>query len=314
MRRVFFCTDLHGSEVCFRKFLHAGKAYEADVVIMGGDCTGKMLIPMVSDGNGGYTCEWLGKTLHIATPEELADQEKAISNNGLYPVRMTPEELARLESDPDRLSSLFHEVMLERLRSWMRLAEERLRDSGLEVIFVPGNDDEFGVDDVLTQSDLIKAPEGKVIRIGGGEYEMLNLAWANRTPWDTPRECDESELAEKIRELAEQIDDMDRAIFNIHVPPYGTGLDNAPEIEDGGRVKRGGTIMKPAGSTAVRDAILEYQPVLSLHGHIHESRSSQKLGRTVSINPGSSYSDWSLQGVIVDLDGPKVKRYVPVTG
>jgi Icc-related predicted phosphoesterase len=313
MRRVFFCTDLHGSEVCFRKFLHAGKAYEANVVIMGGDCTGKMLIPMVSDGNGGYTCEWMGHALHVATPEEVAEQEKAISNNGFYPVRMTPPELEQLESDPDRLSNLFHEVMLDRLRSWMSLAEERLRDSGLEVIFVPGNDDEFGVDDVLVQSDLIKAPEGKVIRIGDGEYEMLNLAWANRTPWDTPRECDESELAEKIRALAEQIEDMDRAIFNIHVPPYGTGLDNAPEIEDG-RVKRGGTITKPVGSTAVRDAILEYQPLLSLHGHIHESRNTQKIGRTVSINPGSSYTDWSLQGVIVDLDGPKVKRYVPVTG
>jgi Icc-related predicted phosphoesterase len=314
MKRVFFCTDLHGSEVCFRKFLHAGKAYEADVVIMGGDCTGKMLIPMVSDGNGGYTCEWLGDTLHLTTPEELAEKEKAISNNGLYPVRMPPAELEELETNPERLSNLFHEVMLERLRSWMRLAETRLGDSRLEVIFVPGNDDEFGVDAVLAESDLVKAPEGKVIRIGDGEYEMLNLAWANRTPWDTPRECDESELAEKIRVLAEQIDDMERAIFNIHVPPYGTGLDTAPELEDGARVKRGGTITGPVGSTAVRDAILAYQPLLSLHGHIHESRATQKLGRTISINPGSSYSDWSLQGVIVDLDGAKVKRYVPVTG
>jgi Icc-related predicted phosphoesterase len=314
MRRVFFCTDLHGSEVCFRKFLHAGKAYEADVVIMGGDCTGKMLIPLVSDGNGGYTCEWLGDQLHLTTPEQLAEQEKAISNNGLYPVRMTQDELDRLDIDPERLSTLFRETMLDRLRSWMQLAEERLRDSGLQVIFVPGNDDEFGVDDVLAGSEVIEAPEGKVIRIGDGEYEMLNLAWANRTPWDTPRECDEEDLTEKIRVLAEQIRDMDRAIFNIHVPPYGTGLDTAPELEEGARVKRGGTITGPVGSTAVRDAILEYQPLLSLHGHIHESRGMHKLGRTLSINPGSSYSDWSLQGVIVDLDGAKVKRYVPVTG
>jgi Icc-related predicted phosphoesterase len=199
--------------------------------------------------------------------------------------------------------------MLERLRGWMRLAEERLADSGLEVIFVPGNDDEFDVDDVLTQSDVIAAPEGKVIRVADGQHEMLSLAWSNETPWDTPRECPEEELAGKIRVLAEQIEDMERAIFNIHVPPYGTGLDTAPELDNGARLKRGGAITGPVGSTAVRDAILEYQPLLSLHGHIHESRGSQKLGRTTS-----SYSDWSLQGVIVDLDGSKVARAVPVTG
>lgn len=314
MTRIFFCTDLHGSDVCFRKFLHAGGAYKANVVIMGGDCTGKMMVPVVSDENGGYHVEWLGTREHLLTAADLAEQEKRISNNGLYPVRMTLEELNELASDPELLSARFREVMLNRLRDWMHLAEERLADTGLEVIFVPGNDDEFAIDEVLRQSNLIKAPEGQVIRIGGGEYEMLNLAWANRTPWDTPRECDEGELAEKIRVLADEIEHMDRAIFNIHVPPYGTGLDTAPELDGEARLKRGGTITGPVGSTAVRDAILAYQPLLSLHGHIHESRSTQRLGRTVSINPGSSYSDWSLQGVIVDLEGAKVARSVPVTG
>jgi Icc-related predicted phosphoesterase len=227
---------------------------------------------------------------------------------------MTREELEQLTDDPERLSERFRQVMLERLRGWVGLAEERLADSGLEVIFVPGNDDEFDVDEVLAASDFVRAPEGRVIRVAGGEHEMLNLAWANKTPWDTPRECAEEELAEKIRVLAEQIEDMDRAIFNIHVPPYGTGLDTAPELEGGARLKRGGAITGPVGSTAVRDAILQYQPLLSLHGHIHESRATQKLGRTISINPGSSYSDWSLQGIVVDLNGSKVKGYTPVTG
>lgn len=314
MIRLFFCTDLHGSDVCFRKFLHAGSVYKANVVIMGGDCTGKMLIPVVPDGHGSYTVEWLGSTRSFTDGEELTVQEKHISNNGLYPVRMAQEELDTLASDPEALSQRFQEVMLARLREWVELAEERLGASGLEVIFVPGNDDEFNVDGVLATSEVVEAPEGQVIRVGGGEHEMLNLAWANKTPWNTPRECSEEELAEKIRILAEQIEDMDRAIFNIHVPPYGTGLDTAPELEEGARLKRGGAITGPVGSTAVRDAILEYQPLLSLHGHIHESRGTQKLGRTVSINPGSSYSDWSLQGVVVDLDGTKVKGFTPVTG
>lgn len=313
MLRLFFCTDVHGSEVCFRKFLSAGKVYEASVVILGGDCTGKMIIPLVSDGNGGFHCSWSGGDVDVHTPEEIEELERHIQNNGLYPARMDEAERDRLQNSPEALSSLFSQVMEDTLRRWLALAEERLQPMGLRVIFTPGNDDEWGVDEVLKESTFVEAPEGRITRIG--DHEMLSLAWSNHTPWDTPRECSEEELAEKIRVLAEQIEDMDNAIFNIHVPPFGTGLDNAPELDEGAsRMKRGGSVMKPVGSTAVRDAILEYQPLLTLHGHIHESRGVQRLGKTVVINPGSAYSDWTLQGVIVDLEDHKVARFVPTTG
>lgn len=314
MTRLFFCTDVHGSEVCFRKFLSAGKVYEADVVLMGGDCTGKMIIPLVDQGDGSYGCRWSGGDVVVSSGPELEDLERQIKNNGLYPVRMSQAERAKLDADPELVGQMFSRVMTETLASWLDLAEERLGPSGLKVIFTPGNDDEWEVDEVLHRSRFVEAPEGRVTRVGE-RHEMLSLGWANETPWDTPRECSEPELAEKIRVLAEQIEDMDNAIFNIHVPPYGTGLDSAPELEDGAsKVKRGGSMLMPVGSTAVRDAILEYQPLLSLHGHIHESRGVQTLGRTVAINPGSSYSDWTLQGVIVDLDDKQVLRYVPTTG
>jgi uncharacterized protein len=313
MTRLFFCTDLHGSEVCFRKFLHAGSVYEASVVIMGGDCTGKMIVPLVGDASGSVRCEWAGGVLDLDSEEATAEQEKVIKNNGFYPVRVTEEEMAALKADPERLSKLFTETMLSTLESWTELAAERLSDSGIKVIITPGNDDEFGVDDVLAHARFIEAAEGRVVKIDE-EHEMLSLGWANPTPWDTPRECGEDELAEKVRVLAEQVENMETAIFNIHVPPYGTGLDVAPELENGNRVKRGGTIHAAVGSTAVRDAILEYQPMLSLHGHIHESRGMQKLGRTVCINPGSAYSDWTLQGVLVDINHDSVERYVPTTG
>jgi Icc-related predicted phosphoesterase len=311
--RLFFCTDIHGSEVCFRKFLSAGKVYEAQAVIMGGDCTGKMVIPIIHDGNGSYRCRWSGGDLELSREDEVAELETQIKNNGLYPVRMSPEEQQALQADPDRVHALFERVMADTLRGWLALAEERLADSGLQVIFTPGNDDDFQVDDILAESNFIEAAEGRITTIGG-RHEMLSLGWSNETPWDTPRECPEDRLAEKITALAQQIGDMENAIFNIHVPPYGTGLDNAPELEDATTVKRGGSILTPVGSTAVREAILEYQPLLSLHGHIHESRGMHKLGRTVAINPGSSYSDWSLQGVIVDLEDGEVTRYVPTTG
>lgn len=314
MTRVFFCTDLHGSEVCFRKFLSAGPIYKADVVIMGGDCTGKMIVPLVHSGNGSFLSRWRGKDEIIEDGAELEGYEAQIRTQGLYPVRLDAQTMVELEAEPERVKKLFTRIMLETLEQWVRLAEERLEASGLRVIFTPGNDDEFQIDAVLRRSRLVEAPEGKVIKIDD-KHEMLSLSWSNKTPWDTPRECSEEELSEKIAHLARQIRDMDNAIFNIHVPPYGTGLDLAPELEEGGsKVMRGGTIFKPVGSTAVHDAIAEYQPLLSLHGHIHESRGMQRIGRTMSINPGSSYSDGILQGVLVDIDDRKVKRYVPVTG
>lgn len=313
MTRLFFCTDLHGSEICFRKFLHAGRVYGAGVVIMGGDCTGKMIIPLIHNRNGTYRCEWSSGTFELRDEAAREEQETAIKNNGLYPVRMEPEEYEAVQADPERLKAMFHDVMMETLRGWVGLAESRLRDAGLQVIITPGNDDDHDVDDVLAASDFIEAPEGRVIRIAG-DHEMLSVGWSNPTPWDTPREYPEEALAAKIRELAEHIDDMERAIFNIHVPPYDTGLDHAPELVDATRTRRGRAIMKAVGSTAVREAILEYQPMLSLHGHIHESRGVQRLGRTTCINPGSTYSEMALQGVVVDFDGSEITRYVLTTG
>jgi Icc-related predicted phosphoesterase len=313
MTRLYFCTDLHGSEVCFRKFLNAGPIYEADVVIMGGDCTGKMIVPLVHSGNGTFVSKWHGRD-EVLKADVVEQYETQIRNQGLYPVRLERETMDELEADPEQVKELFTRVMLETLEQWVSLAEERLAGKGLRVIFTPGNDDEFAIDPVLRRSEIIEAPEGEVIKIDD-MHEMLSLSWSNKTPWDTPRECSEEELGEKITALAAEIRDMDNAIFNIHVPPYGTGLDLAPELEDGGsKVKRGGTIYQPVGSTAVHDAIEEFQPMLSLHGHIHESRGMQRIGRTMCINPGSSYSDGILQGVLVDLDDKKAKRYVPVTG
>ena len=310
--RLFFCTDLHGSEICFKKFLSAGKVYEVNTVIMGGDCTGKMVIPVITNGDGVFRCSWSEGDFELHSEEEVAELETQIKNNGLYPVRMTAEERAALAEDSDRLAELFRRVMKDTLRGWLALAEDRLDGTGIRVILTPGNDDEFEIDDVIGESEFVEGAEGKITRIG--DHEMLSLGWSNETPWDTPRECSEPELAEKIAALADQIEDMGTAIFNIHVPPFGTGLDNAPELEGGDKLKRGGSIMKPVGSTAVREAILRHQPLLSLHGHIHESRGVQKLGRTTCVNPGSSYSDWALQGVIVDLGENEVTRYVPTTG
>jgi Icc-related predicted phosphoesterase len=286
--------------------------YRAEVLLMGGDCTGKMVIPVVHGSNGAYRCEWGGSIVELPDGEQLTDCERQIRNSGYYPVRLEAEKFNAIAGDESRREQLFTETMLGTLRGWLALAEERFRGQGIRMIVTPGNDDEVVVDEVLREDAFIAAPEGELMTIDG--HEMLSIGWSNPTPWDTPRECAEDELRAKIDTLARQIADMPRAIFNIHVPPYGTGLDDAAELDSEQRPVRGGAVMTSVGSTAVRDAILEYQPLLSLHGHIHESRGMQKLGRTTCINPGSVYGDWMLQGVIVDVEKDRVERYTLTCG
>jgi Icc-related predicted phosphoesterase len=305
--RFFFSTDLHSSEVCFRKLLATPKAYEVETVIMGGDCTGKMLIPLIESGKrpGVYRSEWAGESRDLESPEDVEAEERRIRYSGLYPVRVSEQQADVLRSDSEQLRKLFSERMLATVADWTALARERLEPLGTHMVMTPGNDDEFAVDDVLHLSDYVDAAEGRITEIAG--HEMLSVGWSNHTPWDTPRECTEDELAGKIDALAADITDMSQAIFNIHVPPFGTGLDNAPKLDDDLRPVQGGTVMVPVGSTAVREAIERHQPLLALHGHIHESRGVQRIGRTVCVNPGSTYGEGILQGVIIDLERDHVQ-------
>jgi len=184
----------------------------------------------------------------------------------------------------------------------------------VRIITAPGNDDPYEVDDLIRErgGDRVVLMEGEVTEIAPG-HEMLSTGWSNHTPWNTHREFDEPVIREHIDAMASRLAHPEAAIFNIHVPPYGTGLDDAPELDADLKPVQGGNVMKPVGSTAVRDAILKHQPMLALHGHIHESRGIQKLGRTICINPGSVYGEGILQGVIVELGMDEV-RYSLTTG
>ena len=304
--RLFFATDLHASEMCFRKLMAAREVYEAPTIIMGGDCTGKQLVPVVTeDGARHGVCRWAGEKVVLGSESEIAAHERRIRNAGCYPICISAAQLEEMERDAELAKGRFSAAMLATVAEWVELAESRLSDKRVHMIMTPGNDDEFGVDEVLRRSDYVDAAEGRLTRIG--RHELLSVGWSNPTPWNTPRECPEEELGRKIDEMACQITDMENAIFNIHVPPYATGLDDAPKLDENGVPS--GTESAPVGSTSVKEAIRRYQPLLSLHGHIHESRAVQKVGRTMCINPGSVYGEGMLQGVVVDLAPGKVKRY-----
>src|SRR5215204_294306 len=240
--KVFFATDIHGSETCWRKFLNSGKHYEANIMILGGDMTGKALVPIVEEGKGRW-----------------------------------------------------HSTLLENRREFE-------------------NEDQYEVDEIISSAKRVQLAEGKVVEFG--DFQMVSTGWSNRTPWDTYREEDEDDLAERLKKMTSQVTTPpEKTIYNFHCPPYGSGLDDAPEIDENMRPKHGGRSIVPVGSKAVREAIEEGQPALALHGHIHEAKGNTRIGRTLCINPGSSYEQGQLLGAVVNLDGgKKVKRFVLTSG
>ena len=311
MTRVVYATDLHGSEICWRKFLNAARFYRANVLICGGDLTGKAIIPLVED-DGGYEYTLSG-TQHRVSAAEADDAMTQIQRRGYYPVRMSSAEARELEADSARLSRLFTDTMCQTVARWLQLAEDRLANSDVQCFVCPGNDDELAIDDLLRAANRVHHAEGRVIDVDG--FEMISTGWSNPTPWKTHREEPEEDLGKRIEAMVVKLRHPQRAIFNFHLPPYGSKLDEAPALGENLRPTHGGRAMRPVGSTAVRDAINRYQPLLSLHGHIPESKGATKLGRTLAINPGSAYEEGILMAAIIELDARKgVKSYQLVNG
>src|ERR687895_400264 len=312
--RIFFATDIHGSETCWRKFLNSGKHYEAKVMVLGGGITGKALVPIVEQGTGRWNATLLENERDFESEDEVKEFEEAVKRRGYYPFRTTPDEMSELESNEELRDKLFHEQMLGTIERWMQMADERLEESGIECFVSPGNDDQFEVDEIISAAKRVRLAEGRVVEFG--EFQMVSTGWSNRTPWDTYREEDEDKLAERLRKMTSQVSaPPERTIYNFHCPPYNSGIDDAPEITADMRPKDAGRSTVPVGSTAVREVIEEGQPTLALHGHIHEARGNTRIGRTLAINPGSSYEQGQLLGAVVNLDGkPKAKRFILTSG
>jgi len=303
--KLFYATDIHGSERCFRKFINAGTFYGADVLIMGGDVTGKMIVPIVEEGSGRFVAEIFGRTRRFAE-DELPSIQKLVGDAGYYAARMGPDELEELHADPAKVQAAFRRLMSETVTRWLEFAEERLAGTQIVCLVSPGNDDQPFIDDLLSSSDRVINPEGRVVLLPG-DLELVSLGFSNRTPWDSPRELDEPELLARIDSIAAQVTRPDRTIFNLHVPPKDSSLDEAIILNDdlSPVIRNGSAVVGGVGSTAVREAIERHQPLLGLHGHIHESRGLAKVGRTTVFNPGSEYSDGVLRGLIVTVEAGK---------
>jgi Icc-related predicted phosphoesterase len=314
LTRLFFATDIHGSDVCWKKFLNAGAFYQADVLVLGGDMTGKALVPIVRLPDGSYRATLLEQQFILDSRQAVAEIERSIRSRGYYPFHTDEAGLAGLLADAHKVDALFKQQMLETLERWMALAEERLTGTRVRCFVCPGNDDLLEVDEIVQRSSCVTLSEGRAVAIDG-DFSMISTGWSNRTPWHTYREASEEELAARIERMVAEAPDMAHTIFNFHCPPYASRLDDAAELDAELRPVNAGHATVPVGSTAVRAAIERYQPPLSLHGHIHESKGAVRIGRTLAINPGSMYEQGLLLGALIDLDRRKgVKNYLLTSG
>jgi Icc-related predicted phosphoesterase len=313
--RVYFATDIHGSEKCFVKFLSAAKFYKAQVLILGGDITGKVIVPLIKDANG-YHAMFRGLERKATNDAELEKLERDIRYTGYYPYRTDDDGFRKLQEDPAAQNSLFRELMLGTFKSWIQLADEKLGiQSGIKTYMTGGNDDLPEIKPIMASSKHIIDPEDKVVEIDS-KHEMISSGFSNPTPWKTPRECSEEELADKIQAMVSQVRNMKNCIFNLHVPPIDSGLDTCPKLDENLKptIVNGEPVTTVGGSTSVRKSIEENQPLLGLHGHIHESKGFLKIGKTLCINAGSESSEGILRGVIADLDNDSVKNFMLTSG
>jgi Icc-related predicted phosphoesterase len=316
--RIFFATDLHASEIVFRRFISAASFYQADTLVMGGDVTGKTVVPLVEGLDGKFQFNFQGQEFTDVRAVDLAKYETQIANAGLYPHRVSKSDYENLRNDPAKVTELFDQLMADRLNHWTQLAEEKLAPLNVRCYWTGGNDDKQAVLDEVRSTEHFKNVDGQVVKLESG-HEMLNLGWSNPTPWRTPRECSEEELAVKLGYLCQQVGQMPNCIFNVHVPPYDSSLDVAPKLDTSVEppkpfIEGGQQVLVPVGSTAVRKEIEKSQPLLMLCGHIHETKNSSKIKRTTCIDPGSEYQAGILRGVIVNLLKDKVLSFQITSG
>jgi len=309
--RFLFSTDFHGSETIWRKFLNAARYFDLDALVLSGDMTGKLMIPIVKRPDGRYDASLQGEKF-VLTEEEIPEFAKKCRMITYLPYVTTPEEVDRIAEDDVYREDLFEHLEQETIRIWLSLIPGRVPLS-CKVILSPGNDDKLSIDDII-RAEAANIPnlifgEEEVVALDK-EHEVLCFGWSNPTPFNSPRECAEEELEERLENLTAQIRNMKTAVFCIHVPPYDTVIDHAPLVtEDLKYVLSGGHVhMVPVGSHAVRRIIEKHQPLLGLHGHIHESPGFVRIGRTQCLNPGSEYAEGILKGFLVEINGPKITQ------
>ncbi|MHB1502293.1 MAG: metallophosphoesterase family protein [Candidatus Dormibacteria bacterium] len=314
--RLYIVSDFHAALPAWKKMLNAISLniYRADVVLYAGDLTGKAIVP-ITQTPSGFEATLLGARRQARDEQELMALERDITSIGYYPYRATTKELDEIGGDPDKLHALFADKIHTQVKEWMEMAAERLGPSGIPVVLIPGNDDPWEIDPALAASTYCINTDGRITDLPGN-LQVLGLGKSSPTPWNTPREVSEDDFRQEIYSLADQLRDRRRSLFLVHCPPYDTGLDTAPLLDAGLNVttSAGDVLRGPVGSRGVLEAVKSIQPLISIHGHIHESGGERKVGESLCVNPGSEAAFGVVRGYIIDVTSNGIERVFRVEG
>lgn len=128
--KIFYATDVHGSEVCWKKFIGAARFYKADTIILGGDMTGKAIVPIIAQGGGRYKVTLLEQETILNDQDAVDKMAQTIQNRGYYPYVTDPDEVAAISNTPGRSDQLFVEQVIKTARRWVEYADARLEGTG----------------------------------------------------------------------------------------------------------------------------------------------------------------------------------------
>ncbi|MGI0156450.1 MAG: metallophosphoesterase family protein, partial [Thermoplasmata archaeon] len=228
--RIFFVADLHGSAICWRKFINAAKVYRADVLLVGGDIAAKTLTPIFEE-NGGWGVSVEGEKRTVSSLPDLERLEESLRDAATVPFRTNRREWEEMMAAPGKLDEVFERRTLEDLGRWLSWARGRIGTSPTRLCLGLGNDDLTSMEQVIAADEYAELTDREVLRLDD-RHELLTLPYSNPTPWKTHRELTEEAIRGHLDAAAAKLERPESAVFNIHVPPYGTPLDLAPRLDD----------------------------------------------------------------------------------
>ncbi len=276
MRQCFFAADLHGREKRYRKLFQAIEREKPAAVFLGGD--------LYPSGLGG-----------MAGMQGYADFFKEVFAAGFISLQKSlgaayPPVFVILGNDDARIEE--RELQEYESRGLWHYMHNKC---------VPWNDfSVYGYAFVPPTPFMLKDWE----RYDVSRY-LDPLCVAPEDGWlsvSVPKNVLKQQTIQEDLQVLSKDNDLSRAVFLFHTPPYNSGLDRA--ALDGKKVNYVDLDVH-VGSIAVRRFIESRQPLLTLHGHIHESARitghwKERIGRTLAISAAHDGAELAL--VRFDLD------------
>ena len=315
--RLWFVTDLRGASRSFRKVLNVAlrrTRKKPDIIVISGNLTGRDVALISTTSDGLNSLVFRGETQTFQS-HELPSRLRDIEDLGGYAVSAA----TATQPTADDVTAQLDHLRLQRLREWVSLAERTLaRTRGTaRFIVTPGPDDPPGSEAILKSSSVLEYSDDTVVALDS-HLTMLcmgTLSWEMGRVLPAPPArlyASGREFRNAVRELMSSVPNPRQCIFNVHVPPYRTALDQCIKRDAQGLPVQGafGLEFVNVGSPDVADCLREHRPLVSLHGFADEPYCHERVADTLAFNPGSEAFEGIVRGVwLAFKDGSLTKEW-----